>query len=298
MCGIAGLIQQAAGEKLSARALRMAQSLVHRGPDDMASGWMRKPASRWPTAGSRSSTSRRRPPADALGQRPLRHRLQRRDLQLRGAARRTDRGGARSGWRGHSDTEVLLAAVEALGLRDGARTRRTGMFAFALWDRESAALSLARDRLGEKPLYYGCVGGSFCFGSELKALRAHPQWRPPRSTAARSRCSCGSATCRRPARIYEGIDKLRPGTCRHGSARTARTASRVDTGLLVGARGAAPTRLAGADDARLVDWLDALLRDAVGSQMVADVPLGAFLSGGIDSSSVVGADAGAEPRGR
>ena len=103
-------------------------------------------------------------------------------------------------WRGHSDTETLLAAIESWGIEEALRAA-AGMFAFAFWDCEDRILRLARDRLGEKPLYYGWQNGVFLFGSELKALAAHPAFAGEiergRSTGTRWPCSCGTVTFRR-----------------------------------------------------------------------------------------------------
>jgi asparagine synthase (glutamine-hydrolysing) len=191
-------------------------------------------------------------------------------------------------WVGHSDTETLLACIEAWGLEEALR-RTIGMFAFALWDRETRQLSLARDRLGEKPLYYGWqdTGGDavFLFGSELKALSAHPQFSAPVDRGALS-LFMRHGYVPAPWSIYKDIHKLPPGswlTLRLGEAepvinRYWSAADAAEAGLAAALR-------VGPQEA--VDALDRLLLDAVKQQMVADVPLGAFLSGGIDSSTVV-----------
>ena len=187
-------------------------------------------------------------------------------------------------WRGHSDTEVLLAAIQVRGLAR-AIEQSVGMFAFALWDRHSRCLHLARDRIGEKPLYYGWAGRTFLFGSELKALRAHPHWSNEidrKSVALFMRYNYIPA----PYSIYRGISKLRPG-----HLLTLPFDSRDPiiksywSAHAVAERGYA-NPLCQTEEATCAE-LDTLLRDAIGRQMVADVPLGAFLSGGIDSSTVV-----------
>jgi asparagine synthase (glutamine-hydrolysing) len=191
-------------------------------------------------------------------------------------------------WRGHSDTETLLAAIDAWGIA-GALERAIGMFALALWDRKEKILILARDRLGEKPLYYGWQGkgasASFLFGSELKALAAHPAFvgevdRGALSLFMRHNYVPG------PWSIYRGISKLTPGsylTLAQDEREPRITA--YWSGAEVARKGVAdPLRLS---DKEAVDELDRLLLDAVGQQMMADVPLGAFLSGGVDSSTVV-----------
>lgn len=187
-------------------------------------------------------------------------------------------------WRGHSDTETLLAAIKAWGIRE-AIERSVGMFAFAVWDRMQRTLMLGRDRLGEKPLYYGWQGDSFLFGSELKALRKHPAFRNDIERGSLSlllRHNCIPA----PHSIYMGIYKLLPGTLLEVSV--ARREPKVITywsGAQVARAGAADPLSSSPE--KVVDELESLLKDAVRKQMVADVSLGAFLSGGVDSSTVV-----------
>jgi len=192
-------------------------------------------------------------------------------------------GGPR--FRGHSDTEVMLAAIEAWGL-DAAVRRFVGMFAFALWDRRKRKLHLVRDRLGIKPLYYGWTGNTLLFGSELKALARHPEFRGEIDRAAIAlllRYQCIPA----PHCIYRGIRKLLPGTILTLTAADAKDAQPV---AYWSAREVAEQSVVNpfvGTDAEAADALDALLRDSVGLRMLADVPVGAFLSGGLDSSVVV-----------
>jgi asparagine synthase (glutamine-hydrolysing) len=196
--------------------------------------------------------------------------------------------GVESSWRGHSDTETLLACFEKWGVEETLQ-RAIGMFAFALWDREQRMLTLARDRIGEKPLYYGWQGhgrqAAFLFGSELIALRRHPSFRAEinrDSLALYMRHNCIGG----PHSIYTGIHKLPPGHLLTVSAAAPEPVLRQWwSGAAVAERGVAQP-FAGTPD-QAVDTLEALLRDAVAQQMMADVPLGAFLSGGIDSSTVV-----------
>ena len=200
----------------------------------------------------------------------------RRDLETTGAA---------PDWRGHSDTEVLLAAIDRWGI-ETALAKLNGMFAFALWDRQERSLWLARDRLGEKPLYYGfAADGAFLFGSELKALAVWPGLRPEVDREALSlylRHNYVPA----PWSIWQGIRKLPPahvlclraGDHELPSPRPYWDFTRV---AVEGARNPLP------DAPERVDELEALLMDAVALRMEADVPLGAFLSGGIDSSTIV-----------
>lgn len=187
-------------------------------------------------------------------------------------------------FRGHSDTEIMLAAFEEWGI-EKAVPRFVGMFAFALWDRHTRTLTLGRDRLGEKPLYYGWQGETFLFGSELKALRAHPAFMAEvdrNALALLLRHNYIPA----PYSIYQGISKLLPGCLLTVSLsqRNPRIApywsgkQAIEAGVTHPFEGSESTA---------VSALEALLKDAVGQQMVADVPLGAFLSGGVDSSTVV-----------
>jgi len=188
---------------------------------------------------------------------------------------------------GHSDTEVILAAIEQWGVR-GAVCRFVGMFAIALWDRRERSLILIRDRLGIKPIYYGWVGQSFLCGSELKAFCAHPSFNREVDRGALS-LYLRHLYVPTPYSIYKGVFKLPPGCM---------LSVRPDTapGSLMpmpywSAQEIVADNLANRfneSDSDLVDQLDTLLREAVRIRMVADVPLGAFLSGGIDSSLVVG----------
>lgn len=182
-----------------------------------------------------------------------------------------------------SDTEVLVEACAAWGV-EHAVERLVGIFAFALWDRASRTLTLARDHLGVKPLYWTWTGGRLLFGSELKALRAHPGWLPELdrdAVAAYLRFNYVPA----PRTIHKGVFKLEPG-CRLTLRAGAEPVVTRYWDLRTVARAGLADRLEDLSDAEAVDRLETLLRDAVGRQMVADVPLGAFLSGGIDSSVV------------
>lgn len=192
-------------------------------------------------------------------------------------------------WRGHSDTETLLAACETWGY-EATLKKAVGMFAIALWDRRERTLTLARDRFGEKPLYYGWQGKTFLFGSELKALRVHPAFRKEidrNSIALQMRYAYVPA----PYSIYQGIGKLMPGTFltldlskpdkaqQQTNAKSYwQLADAVRAGQVDPFRGT---------DAEAVNELERVLGRAVKGQMLSDVPLGAFLSGGIDSSLVV-----------
>lgn len=191
-------------------------------------------------------------------------------------------------FRGHSDTEVMLAAFEQWEV-EAAVKRLVGMFAFGLWDRQARALYLCRDRLGEKPLYYGWCGKSFLFGSTLNALRAHPHWQGEVDRDALA-LFLRHDYIPAPYSIYRGLHKLPPGTLLKLTYAQAEQRQTPPPTAYWSARQAAeqgaanPLRCSAAE---AVEQLDQLLRASVAGQMIADVPLGAFLSGGIDSSTIV-----------
>ncbi|WP_133136214.1 asparagine synthase (glutamine-hydrolyzing) [Legionella rowbothamii] len=187
-------------------------------------------------------------------------------------------------WRGHSDTETLLAGFEAWGIEQTIE-RSIGMFAFALWDKQSQTLTLGRDRAGEKPLYYGWQNEAFLFGSELKALKVHPDFKKelnPDALALFLRHNYIPA----PHSIYKNIHKLAPGSFLQLSLKNPQP-------VVKNYWSATQTALTGfsspfkGDANEAIDELERLAKDAIAQQMMADVPLGAFLSGGIDSSTVV-----------
>ena len=196
--------------------------------------------------------------------------------------------GVQPGWRGQSETETLLAGIEAWGL-EATLKKSIGMFAIALWDRQTRTLTLARDRMGEKPLYYGWQGSGnervFLFGSELKALKVHPAFAADIDRGALC-LLLRHNYIPAPYSIYQGIAKLEPGCLL--SVSLAQPEPRIwkywDT-VAVARAGVAQPFVGTPEQA--VDALEVLLKDAVRQQMMADVPLGAFLSGGIDSSTVV-----------
>lgn len=285
MCGLTGFWQSnGAAEQLVSRAHAMAERIHHRGPDG---------AGVWTDAMTGIALAHRRlaiVDLSAAGHQPMPSASGRFVLTYNGEVynhldlrRQLEATDAAPAWRGHSDTETLLACIEAWGV-DETLKRSVGMFAFALWDRECGELWLARDRLGEKPLYYGWQGDVFLFGSELKALRAHPGFR-----AAVDRDAIALLLRHNyvpdPYSIHVGIYKLSPGTwlkLRQGdrSAKPVTYWSLAD----VAEQGTATPFLGSADEA--VDSLGQLLGASVRGQMVADVPLGALLSGGIDSSLI------------
>lgn len=187
-------------------------------------------------------------------------------------------------WRGHSDTETLLAAVSAWGVNTTLK-KSVGMFAFALWDRQDRILTLARDRFGEKPLYYGLQGDVFLFGSELKALKAHPAFNAQIDRDALA-LYIRHGYIPAPYSIYQGIFKLPPGTWMQIGADLNATEPIEYWSARQAAEGGQHSQFEG-DAAEAAHELGRLLKQSVSGQMMADVPLGAFLSGGVDSSAVV-----------
>ena len=193
-----------------------------------------------------------------------------------------------SNWRGRSDTETFLHAIQIWGLEEALK-KITGMFAFALWDKKTKNLYLVRDRLGEKPIYYGWQrdgdSQSFLFGSELKALKAHPSFSAKVDRGSLS-LLLRNNYIPAPYSIYEGISKLEPGAILLVSLSNPDPVITKYWDVVdviskggVGSFNGSPVQA--------VDELEKLVKSAVHQQMVADVPLGAFLSGGIDSSTIV-----------
>jgi asparagine synthase (glutamine-hydrolysing) len=186
-------------------------------------------------------------------------------------------------WRGHSDTEIMLAAFDRWGIEASA-SRFNGQFAFAVWDERERRLTLVRDRIGIKPLYYGWLGGTFVFGSELDAIRAHPRFEPevnPRAVVSLLELGYIPA----PLSVYKQISKLRPGTMISLSSPGQDPTPRPFWSMseVANRTGQGPD-----DPEEAADELDSLIRDSVSLRLMADVPVGAFLSGGIDSSLVCG----------
>ena len=190
-------------------------------------------------------------------------------------------------WHGHSDTETLLACIEVWGIVKTLR-RLVGMFAFAVWDKQTETLALARDRMGEKPLYFGAQNGVFMFASELGALRAHPAFegavdRNSLASLLRYNCIPGDQC------IYRGISKLPPGTLLRVSVRDGGVnpdGVPENYWCLHDAIAAGEQYPFSGSDEEAMDNLDALLRQSIAGQMLSDVPLGVMLSGGIDSTVV------------
>lgn len=308
MCGFTGFLDRS--ESTPAEALTdivhlMTERLHHRGPDDggvwvdpragLALGHRRLAILDLTAAGHQPMVSRSGRYVVAFNGEIYNHLELRREIDAgiepvdhplfdRGEAGPSPGSPAPGTWRGHSDTETLLAVIEAFGVGEALK-KFVGMFAFALWDRHDRLLYLARDRLGEKPLFYGWQGDCLLFGSELKAFKPHPSFRAEIDRDALAlllRFNCIPA----PHTIYRGIRKLPPGTfVALGSHRQEQTPVSYWTVRDAALRGQLQPFGGSEDDA--VGELDRLLREAVAGQMVADVPLGAFLSGGIDSSTVV-----------
>lgn len=283
MCGFAGFVQRRSGiEEREANAAAMAGALRHRGPDD-AGVWHDRVA-------GVTLAHRRLAVLDltAEGHQPMVSADDRYVIAYNGEIYNHEelrRELSPHTWRGHSDTEVLLEALRRWGV-EAALGRLAGMYAFALWDRHERTLYLARDRFGEKPLYYGLVGGVFLFGSELKALRAHPSWRAEvdrDALTAYLRYNCVPA----PHTIYRGIRKLPPGAFLAIASDVSDIPMPRRYWSCIDAAIAAKSRPFSGNAQDAADQLETILLDAIGRQCVADVPLGAFLSGGIDSSLVV-----------
>jgi asparagine synthase (glutamine-hydrolysing) len=282
MCGIAGFIGAAPGSDIGDIAEAMATSSAYRGPDDQGI---------WTDGECETALVHRRLSIidlSAAGHQPMLSADERYVISYNGevysfqpiAAELAARGHK---FRGHSDTEVILESFAVNGI-EATLKRMIGMFAIALWDRRDRTLTLMRDRLGIKPLYWAKFGNTFLFGSELKALRAHQGWTPridQSAVAAFLRHNYIPA----PRTIYEGVYKLEPGTVLTLPWRGEPKISRFWDARSV-ARDGSHNPLEGSD-AELTEQLESLLKDAVGRRMIADVPLGAFLSGGVDSSTVV-----------
>jgi len=284
MCGLVGFLggRVPLGER-AATASAMARCIAHRGPDDTGE-WVDERAGF--TLGFRRLAIIDLTPA---GHQPMHSASGRYVLAFNGEVynyealrRRLVEEGAAPAFRGHSDTEVMLAAFEAWGV-ERATQQFVGMFAIALWDRELQRLHLIRDRMGVKPLYLGRSGDTILFASELKALRGHPEFRGEidrDALAAYFRYSHVPA----PLTIYRGVRKVMPGTIVSVGLDGSEETTTYWSAAAAAAHGAANRFLGSEQEAEA--RLDALLRDAVALRMIADVPLGVFLSGGIDSSLV------------
>jgi asparagine synthase (glutamine-hydrolysing) len=284
MCGLAGFIDRDIHYP-EAVLQRMTDAIKHRGPDDEGH-WCDKDAG--VALGHRRLSILDLSPA---GHQPM-HSASGRfviafngEIYNHGLVRAELERLAHRQWRGHSDTEVILEAFETWGV-EAATKRFIGMFGIALWDRKERVLHLIRDRLGEKPLYYGMVGTSFLFSSELKAMCCFPNWEGVINRDALA-LLLRHNYIPAPYTIYKGIHKLQPGTILslplHSKGNS--TLAHYWSAREAAERGLADPFI-GTDDQAIIQ-LDELLRDAIFRQMEADVPLGAFLSGGVDSSAIV-----------
>ncbi len=286
MCGIAGFYTLNVASHATETLRRMSDTIAHRGPDARGE---------WFDAAHGIGLAHRRLAIIDLtheGQQPMRSASGRYTIVFNGEIYnflriRADLESLGQRFRGHSDTEVMLAAFEQWGLQPSLR-RFVGMFAFALWDAANNELTLVRDRLGKKPLYYCLENGRLIFGSELKALRAFPGFRNNIDRQALA-LYMRYLYVPSPYTIYEGVRKLEPAHYIRFGAR-AHSVVEIDqqcywSAAEVQSKAAANAAATSVEDA--AQGLNELLRDAVQLRMIADVPLGAFLSGGIDSSLVV-----------
>ena len=293
MCGFAGFIttDNALLGSLEDVASRMALAIHYRGPDDSGV---------WADSQSGVAIGHRRLSIIDLseaGHQPMHSTCGRFVLAFNGeiynykALRaELESKGLAPAWLGHSDTETLLAGFVAWGLQ-ATLQRVVGMFALVLWDKYESTLKLARDRFGEKPLYYGWTGNgselAFIFGSELKALRAYPRFDNQINRGALA-LFLKYSTVPAPHSIYENVFKLQPG-----KILTLRVENMVNRLIKIDSYWSLTDFVRqGMDnpiqnDIQAISILDSTLREAVALQAVADVPLGAFLSGGVDSSTIV-----------
>ncbi|HEB71304.1 MAG TPA: asparagine synthetase B, partial [Nitrospirae bacterium] len=299
MCGIAGFIDATCNipsDEMAGRARKMARAIKYRGPDDEGV-WVDETAG--VAFGHRRlsildlSDKGRQPMISANGRYVIAYNGEiYNHISIRKALDK-DHYGIR--WRGHSDTEALLEAIDKWGM-EKTLNEINGMFSFALWDRKEKSVTFARDRIGKKPLYYGWVSKTLVFGSELKAIQKYPGFHSDvnrDSLALLLRHNYIPS----PYSIYENIYKLPPGTIMTfrrdqlinlenfspapvDGGQTALSPKRYWSAKTVLEQGS-KNRFAGTE-LEALDELDKLLGDAVKLRMVADVPVGAFLSGGID----------------
>lgn len=291
MCGITGFLTARAllGEAELRRTVQeMSSAIMYRGPDS---------GGEWVDAGAGIALGHRRLAIVGLGpdgHQPMMSHSERYVISFNGEIynyrelRDDLEAGGAIRWRGTSDTEVMLAGFERWGFEATLR-RASGMFACGLWDRHDRRLYLARDRLGEKPLYFGFIAGSLVFASELWAIRRFPGCpRQPDAAAVQSYLHHGYVPA--PLSILPGIQKMLPGTWqafeRAGEQVRAVGSPQVYWSVAQAARSGLANRFRGSEE-EAMEELRTLLGTAVRRQMVADVPLGAFLSGGIDSSMIV-----------
>jgi asparagine synthase (glutamine-hydrolysing) len=286
MCGLAGFFGPATSNdaELSAIAQRMNDTIYLRGPDSHGV---------WSDQAHGIALGHRRLSILDLspeGHQPMTSRNGRFVIVFNGEVYnfrdlRTELEAAGHAFRGHSDTEIMLAAFCQWGVLEATK-RFNGMFAFAAWDRDERQLHLGRDRLGEKPLYYGWMpDGTLLFGSELKALKPHPSFKGEINRDAIAGLLKLNYIAD-PHSIYQGIHKLPPASLLTWDGSSARPKPQLYWDLKAVAEASLNNPFRGTEQDAILE-LEALLKDAVGIRMVSDVPLGAFLSGGIDSSVIV-----------
>ncbi len=302
MCGVTGIFGPIKNDSLKDVAELMTDSLVHRGPDDDGV---------WLDADSRIALGHRRLSILDLsyqGHQPMLSSDDRyvmvfngeiyNHLELRNELEKESANSAPQSWRGHSDTETLLACISLWGVKETLE-RSVGMFALAVWDRLERQLYLGRDRMGEKPLYYGWVGGAFVFASELKALKCFPEFANPvdRNVLALYLRYCYVPS---PYSIYENIFKLEPGCLLTIADQAIKNppsaipkAPLSENGFILDRWWSLESLVSDSrqnqitDERTAIEMLETGLIESIKLQSIADVPLGAFLSGGIDSSSIV-----------
>ena len=297
MCGLAGMLSSSPKDYISGQVAKMTSFLHHRGPNDeglwsddnVCLGQRRLSIIDLSEAGAQPMQSECGRYVLVYNGEIYNHFNIRKKLEIEGVA---------PNWRGHSDTETVLAAIKAWGI-DNTLNVSNGMFALALWDKKTKCLILARDRIGEKPLYWGWAGKDFIFGSELKSLRVHSEF--PRTICSKALMQyLRFVYVPAPRSIHPGIYKLEPGTILsikgrpptkypldplrpgdHYENLSIRKFWDLNKEIEYGLQD--PIK----DETEAVNSTEQVLSKAVKGQMISDVPLGAFLSGGIDSSSIV-----------
>jgi asparagine synthase (glutamine-hydrolysing) len=289
MCGIVGFWEASNSDSAVAcqYAEKMANTIAHRGPDDDGI-WHDQQE-------SLVLTHRRLSILDLspAGRQPMHSQSERFVIIFNGEIynhlelREKLQDSGKDSWRGHSDTETLLEAIETWGLEEALRNC-VGMFALALWDRKEKVLSLARDRLGEKPLYYGWQNQTLLFGSELKALRVHPAFRAEINQEVLP-LYFRHGYIPAPWSVWKGILKLKPGSIVSfdGTKQVGHSPDPKRYWSMTEVIENGQNDPFGGSEEEAADLLEEQLLNAVEGQMLADVPVGAFLSGGIDSSLVV-----------
>jgi asparagine synthase (glutamine-hydrolysing) len=297
MCGLTGILSSSSSNEISKNIIKMTSPIKHRGPDDngiwteenIGFGHRRLSVLDLSVSGAQPMHSKCGRYVIVYNGEIYNHLEIRKNLEIENAS---------INWIGHSDTETLLTAIQHWGL-DKSLKNSNGMFALALWDKKTKSLSLARDRIGEKPLYWGWAGKDFVFGSELKALRVHPNF---------SRDICRKALVQflrftyvpAPRSIYKNIYKIEPGTIltinNFQSIKKPKDPIRPGEiyeniyirrfwDLNNEVENGASNQID--DEKEAVNSIEKVLSKAVSRQMISDVPIGAFLSGGVDSSTIV-----------